>query len=300
MSATQLARSVVAATLAVACVLIAFPSANVIAQPPSLSDLLSQPPDTRLDGALREPFGAEDRGSEDNSPSIPEPLFFDLVRGLGAQRGEFETNVLALVPIGGPGRVGTRGYDPFGLYPAATDHHGIEWAPEVEYAVADGLAFEFEVPYEGSRHEAYKFASQVTFGTALDNRFIHGFQTIVEPDVQFEKWVMDFLYLAGMQFNETWSALGMIGVRPQIQEGRGLEHMDGIVNLTVFADVDEHTTFGIETNLTIGGSQRTALLVLPQVDYELTDCTQIQAGVGAGFTADGVTPYLGVRAIYSR
>lgn len=297
---TLLVRRCVSPTLAAACVLIALPTAKVTAQPPSLSDLLVQPADARLDDAVREPFGAEDRGMEDNSPSIPEPLFFDLVRGLGAHKGEFETNVLGLVPIGGPGRVGTRGYDPYGLYPAGTDHHGIEWAPEVEYAVADGLAFEFEVPYEGSRHEAYKFASQVTFGTALGNRYIHGFQTIVEPDVHFEKWVMDFLYLAGMQFNETWSALGMIGVRPQVQDGRGLEHLDGIVNLTLFADVDERTTFGVETNLTIGESQRSALLVLPQVDYELTDCTQIQAGVGAGVSADGVAPYLGVRAIYSR
>ena len=31
--------------------------------------------------------------------TIPEPLVFDLVRGLGAKRGEFEANVLAEVPL---------------------------------------------------------------------------------------------------------------------------------------------------------------------------------------------------------
>ena len=247
-----------------------------------------------------EPFGAEDKGAEDNVPIIPEPLVFDLIRSLGAQRGEFEANVLAMFPIGNENSTGTNDFDPFGPAPGSNDEHGIEWAPEVEFAVADGLALEFELPYEGSSLEAYKFASQVTFGTALDDRFIHGTQVIIEPDVHFKQWDLTFLYLAGMKFDRTWSALGMIGVRPQIEDGRGTEHVDGIFNLTVFANLSEHATVGLESNFTFGESDRTSLLLMPQLDLEITDHVQIQSGFGPGFSESGTETFAVVRAIYSR
>ena len=77
-------------------------------------------------------MGAEEPHAEDHPLHIPEPLIFDLVRGLGAERGEFEANVLGEFPLG----------DKSG--------RGIEWAPEVEYAIVDGFALEFEVPFHGS------------------------------------------------------------------------------------------------------------------------------------------------------
>lgn len=43
----------------------------------------------------QEPYGAEDAGAEDDPVHIPEPMVFDLVRGLGAEKGEFEANVLS-------------------------------------------------------------------------------------------------------------------------------------------------------------------------------------------------------------
>jgi hypothetical protein len=42
-----------------------------------------------------EPFGAEDHAAEDDPVHIPEPMIFDLVRGLGAQQGELEAVKLA-------------------------------------------------------------------------------------------------------------------------------------------------------------------------------------------------------------
>ncbi len=84
-----------------------------------LSSTVVDPP---LDYGGPDPFTVEDLEARDG-PRIPEPMVFDLVRGLGARRGELEFNVLNLVPFrrGGP---------------------SYEWAPEVEYAVFDGFAVE--------------------------------------------------------------------------------------------------------------------------------------------------------------
>ena len=251
------------------------------------------------DSVASEPFGAEDRGAESHIPSIPEPMVFDLVRGLGARRGECEVNVLGLFPLNRSSEPAPSGFDPFGLAPGSEDRDGIEWAPEIEYAIADGFAPEFELPFENSHLEAYKFAAQWTFGTRCDQRFIDGAQVIVEPDVEFEVWDLTFLYLAGMQFNRRWSMLGMIGARPEIVSG-GSNRTDGIANLTVFYDVDYSTTVGLESNFTFGDKDRTSLLLIPQIDFEITDHVEFQFGGGAGFSTEAVEPIIGTRLIYSR
>lgn len=248
----------------------------------------------------REPFGAEDKGAEDNRPSIPEPMVFDLVRGLGAHRGEFEVNCLAEFPLTRSQASAPSGFDPFGLTPGSSDRDGIEWAPEVEYAVADGFAIEFELPFENSTLEAYKFAAQWTFRTALKDRFIDGAQIIIEPDTDFETWGLTFLYLAGIQFNDQWSALGMLGVRPEIEDGEGITETDGILNMTFFRDLDLCTTVGFESNFTFGDRDRTTLLLVPQVDRELTDNLELQTGVGVGFSVEATEPLIAMRLIYSK
>ena len=249
--------------------------------------------------SAQEPFGAEDKGSESRRPSIPEPMVFDLVRSLGARRGEMEVNVLGEFPIG-KSRSNSNGFDP--LIGSSEGERGdaIEWAPEIEYALWDGFAIEFELPFENSTLEAYKFAAQWTFGTALDDRFIDGAQIIIEPDVKFQQWDLTFLYLAGMQFNERWRALGMIGVRPEIEQGEGFEHLDGILNATVFRDLDFRTTVGLETNLTFGESDRTSFLLIPQIDREMTDNLELQIGAGVRFFNASTEPLAALRVIYSR
>jgi hypothetical protein len=89
-------------------------------------------------------------GSE--RPHIPEPMVFDLVRPLGVRQGEFEINALA-------GHAFTNGET--------------AWAPELEYAVRDGLAIEFERPFENLSIAEYKLAAQGTLGTLAGQRFIH-------------------------------------------------------------------------------------------------------------------------------
>ena len=73
---------------------------------------------------------------------ITEPMIFDMVRGLGAKKGEFEANVLAEILV-----------DEYG-------DRDIHWAPEVEFAVLDGFALELELPFVDGDTEAYKFAAR--------------------------------------------------------------------------------------------------------------------------------------------
>src|SRR5688572_24541264 len=87
-------------------------------------------------GLQREPAGDVPPASPvDDLRTIPEPLAFDLVRGLGAARGELEVNTLGVVSLRRP---------------------GIHWAPEVEYAFLDGHAFELELPFANQRFGGVK------------------------------------------------------------------------------------------------------------------------------------------------
>lgn len=105
--------------------------------------------------------GSAGLGSSD--PHIPEPLLFDLVRPLGARKGKLEVNTLAQINNnGGP----------------------LAWAPEIEYAFADGLAFELELPTENSSVTDYKIAFQGTLSHNFNNpNLIQGWQVIVEKNV---------------------------------------------------------------------------------------------------------------------
>jgi len=208
-------------------------------------------------------------------------MVFDLVRPLGAKRGEGEVNVLGLVPLSRKKQRLDDVPDPLGLVRRSPDRQGIEWAPEIEYALADGVAFEFELPLENSRLEAYKAAGQVTFGTGLDHRYIHGAQVIVQYDVQPQLWTTTWLYLAGLRFNDIWSVFGMFGPRFEHGSPVGGRNVEMLSNVTLFADVTDRLVAGIETNFgqVIGGN--TALLVMPQVHYEIGKYWMIQAGIGA-------------------
>ncbi len=90
------------------------------------------------------PRGAQVHQDEAAVVHIPEPMVFDLVRGLGAVQGEAEVNVLGVFPL------------------RTSDPHGVEWAPGIEAAVLDGFALEFELPLEDTHLEAVKFAAQYT------------------------------------------------------------------------------------------------------------------------------------------
>jgi len=248
------------------------------------------------DDLLTDAIGAEDRGAESHHPRIPEPMVFDLVRPLGAKKGELEINVLGLIPLNR--RVGLNKIpNPIGLVPGK--RHDPEWAPEIEYAIADGVAIEFELPFEGDELAAYKAATQVTFGTAFDDRFIHGMQTILLYDLHSENFSPAFLYLAGLRLDERWSMLAMFGLRTEINGPDVAERTERLVNLSLFYDAAPHVTVGVESDYANSLSGGASLLVMPQLHWEIDDHWMLQSGVGVNFTKDYSLPEAAIRLIRS-
>jgi hypothetical protein len=243
-------------------------------------------------------LGAEEASVEGRRPRIPEPMVFDLVRPLGARPGEIEVNVLVLAPLDRK-RTSAGDQDPLGMVTRSEDSQGIEWAPEIEAALFDDFAVEFELPFEDSRLEAYKFASQWTIGTAFDDRYVHGVQGIVQHDRDPGVWTASLLYLGGYEFDEHWSTLAMLGARTEFASDLPKERTELLFNASVFRHVGPHSTLGLETNLAYDVRGGATALIMPQLHWEPTDQMMLQIGVGARFDADDVLPELGMRLIHT-
>jgi hypothetical protein len=239
----------------------------------------------------------ERTSGEELGPRIAEPMVFDLIRPLGAKRGEGEVNVLGLVPLRGQSKRANDVEDPLGLVRRSPDRGGLEWAPEIEYAVCDGVGLEFEIPLENAHLEAYKAAGQVTFGTGLNHKFIHGAQAIVQYDRAPSLWTTTLLYLAGFRFTKTWSIFGMFGSRAEVSGPVANKAVEVLSNVTLFADVTNRMVAGLETNLgqVVGGEYQ--LLVMPQLHYEIDRHWMMQVGVGARFSTESTLPEAGFRII---
>lgn len=185
-------------------------------------------------------------------PVIPEPLQFDMIRPLGARQGELEANVLA-----------TR----------TRDGAALLWAPEVELALADGLAVELELPSENARIQAFKLGVQGTFGTGLNGRFVHGVQYLGQTGgggrVQ-----SSLLYLAGLRHGRHWSSMTMLGLKSRTTLSRPIS----LINHSLFRDIGQRTTAGLEFNRK-GGADGNWLL-LPQLHQRVGSHIVMQAGAG--------------------
>ncbi|MFN3988954.1 MAG: hypothetical protein ACK4IS_01710 [Erythrobacter sp.] len=197
------------------------------------------------------------------APLIPEPMVFDMIRPLAAPRGELEANALALFPLN------ARGED-------------IDWAPEIEYAFANGWAAEFELPFDNERLTGYKFALQGTIGTFAQKRGVHGVQAIAVVDRETGRLDTSLLYIAGVRYSEKWSTLTMVGLnRPADPPVPGARRDDALlINHSLFYDAGKHTVVGVETNLRSGRAS-TKWLMMPQVHQRLSEKVMIQAGLGA-------------------
>jgi hypothetical protein len=198
-------------------------------------------------------------------PHIPEPMVFDLVRGLGARQWELEANTLFRMPI-----------DP--------DNVHLEWAPEIEVALFDGFALELELPMRDENVEALKAAAQLTFGTAADGRFIHGTQLIVEYDLHREATQTSLLYIAGVELDSTWSILGMAGARTTFDAHR--LDLEVLINANLFARVAEPVVLGVEVNYASELGRDPRLLLMPQAHIALGRHLRWQLGIGLSATAD--------------
>jgi hypothetical protein len=216
-----------------------------------------------------------------DGPVVPEPMVFDMVRPMHARKGELEANVLGVVP----------------LHRRRTE---VDWAPEIEYAIADGFGIEFEFPFLDDNLEALKFAVQYTFDVGLDNRLIHGYHGIYEYIFDGELSEMTSLYLVGMRFNEVWSVMGMFGFRSTVEGAAGTHFTELIQNVGFFADVNDRLILGVETNMAHHLSGPSSLLIIPQAHWMLTDNLNLQFGFGLQANADEAVAVHAFRVVWER
>lgn len=208
-------------------------------------------------------------------PHIPEPMLFDLVRGLGARRDEVEVNTLAVFEWRG------RGASP------------LAWAPEVEWAFLDGAAIELELPMHGRELEALKSALQLTLPSPRESTVTHGVQIIgeyfFEPRLRKESAPhlspasrrdvdLTALYLVARRAGK-WSLLAMGGARTLVPvDARG--QVELLLNPSLFHDVSEALTLGLESNLAVDLLGRIAAAVIPQLHWQVSKTVRIQLGAG--------------------
>jgi hypothetical protein len=199
--------------------------------------------------------------------NVPEPLMFDLVDRLGARQGELEINTLAEFPLNNG------------------SERGVDWAPEIEYALFDNFAVELEFPFNNLELEAFKTAIQWTIGSSKNNKFIHGLQVLGEMYIHDDLTELNLLYVPAYRFNEVWSAIGLFGVMFEFGSDTADKSHTVIINASVFADINGHTVVGVEVNNTNAMFQRIDdnemdWLVLPQAHYEFDNGFSLQFGVG--------------------
>jgi hypothetical protein len=188
---------------------------------------------------------------------IPEPLLFDLVRPLGAKKGELEINTLAQ-QVRGSGVV--------------------EWAPEIEFAIADNLALELELPNENSRLTDFKVAMQGTMVQSRFEKMIHGWQVLAIKNREKNTYSADALYINGYRISEKISTLNMLGLRRTTFGGNGRNVT--LINNNIFYDYSSQVTVGLEVNSEIhpGGNWRYSLV--PQLHYDFNRHITMQIGAG--------------------
>ncbi|WP_241557346.1 hypothetical protein [Croceibacterium ferulae] len=210
-----------------------------------------------------------------NAPDIPEPMVFDMVRALGAEQGELEINTLAQMSPWDSGRV--------------------EWAPEIEYALFDRFAVELELPFENTRLSELKFGLQGTFGTFNNGQAIHGVQYLGIHDRHDGSYTSTLVYILGQRLGARLSSVTMVGIGG-VDLGSRKGHNAMIVNHSVFADLSDRSTAGVEVNFE--GGRQGGLLLMPQMHHTLAPGTQLQAGFGVEKNRGAsTTPRFGVRLI---
>ena len=261
------------------------------------SELRFLPLESLADFHAPEPAGKHPHA---NGPHVPEPMIFDLVRPMGARRGELEANVLALTPLNRKRSGSARAEDELGLVPLSRDRRQVEWAPEIEMALWDGFALELEFPFEGGKLEEFKLGMQYTLGTAYDNRFIHGFQTLTERARESTTTTWTGLYMAAMRFNSRWSALGMWGISQETGAGSrevGGERTQFLQNLNIFYNLTDEIHVGLETNYAISTVGNHVVLLMPQLQYDINEHYALQAGAGYSFSSSENLPQAAMRLI---
>lgn len=206
---------------------------------------------------------------------IPEPMVFDLVRPLGAAKGEFEVNSLF--------RYGLRRGEP------------LAWAPEIEYAIGRGLALEFELPIEGASVRDYKIAAQQKLWRTPIKRYTHGLQGIGEIGRGTSSWQASGLYIAGVRWHDHWSTISMAGLSRSSKAGAA--RTSPLLNHTVFYERWKRTVAGVEWNSKDLAGARQEWLIMPQMHIRLVEKVNLQVGIGVRRQSGHRTATIGWRLI---
>jgi len=188
---------------------------------------------------------------------FPEPMVFDMVRGLGAEQGEVEMNVLALIPTS----------------PAA-----VNWAPEIEAAVVDNFALELEAGFHNDEFELIKLALQGTVAMDEEHGLGHGLQGLVEYLREPDTIVATALYILGVDMPGPFSLVSLIGPAIETHVGEGSD--PGLfVNFTLFWAPHPRVVLGSEQNFEWFPNFY-LIRWMPQVHWQATARFQWQAGFG--------------------
>lgn len=201
------------------------------------------------------PFIEPNAAHRDHYMRIPEPMIFDLMRPLGARRGEMEVNAL----VDYDARAG-----------------GLSWAPELEYAFDDGFALEVELPFENADLSKYKFGLQKTMETDLARGMINGWQSILYKDYGSKYISADVTYIHALRWNERWSSVSLLGLR--MHHLNGHTRTDPLLNNSVLYDVSTRLTLGLEFNHEMQSGNRWRYRVTPQMHYDLNQFYTAQLG----------------------
>ncbi len=223
--------------------------------------------DTDGDGAsdwLEQQLGTDP--TKNSLLEFPEPMAFDMVRGFGAKKGEFEANVLA--------RMATR------QGPAE-----LVWAPEIEVAIVDNFAVELEAGFSNSTFHGLKVGLQGTLGMNEAHTLTHGIQALAEwlpHDGGPDDLSTTLLYMGAVRLAPRWSLVGMIG--PELvftprAEADVLTHTALVTNLSAFYAVSDTLTVGLENNVATG-FHGAFYRLMPQTHLQVNHRLRIQAGFG--------------------
>jgi hypothetical protein len=181
-----------------------------------------------------------------------------MVRGLGAEQGEIEANVLVLVP---------------------TSPAQAIWAPEIEAAVIDNFALELEAGFVNADFELIKFALQGTLGMDEERGLGHGIQGLFEYLPDPKVFLATALYVLGARLGGPVSLVSLIGPAVETHvDGSGTE--GGVfVNFTFFWAPHPRVVVGSEQNFEWFPSIY-LVRVMPQVHWQIHARFQWQAGFG--------------------
>lgn len=189
--------------------------------------------------------------------SFPEPMVFDLVRGLDNKKGEFEANVLTFTD----------------------DGKHFNTSPEVEFSVMDGLAFELETPMLDNKIEALKFAAQYTFYDARPD-LLSGVQLIYEKFLHETREDLTLVNVTDYSFNSRWSTVVIAGMRNAIINHKS-HHGVVIMNISLFYQLNRSLFLGIENDKNFYFINKEAhISSIPQVSWKINPRLRLQTGVG--------------------